>query len=103
MIAADLSRPAPPRNSPRTRPAGPRDRCADQQCRPRRGSAGSTMRPGALKEMLQVNIVALTELTRLLLPGMIARGRGWIMLVGRSPDFSPVPAWRSISPARRMC
>src|SRR3984893_13162394 len=32
--------------------------------------------PVRIGEMLQVNIVALTELTRLLLPGMVARGRG---------------------------
>jgi short-subunit dehydrogenase len=31
-------------------------------------------------EMLQVNIVALTELTRLILPAMIARKRGRVML-----------------------
>ena len=32
--------------------------------------------PVRISEMLQVNIVALTELTRLLLPGMVARGNG---------------------------
>ena len=42
-------------------------------------------------EMLQVNIVALTELTRLILPGMIARGRGKIMLVASIAGFSPGP------------
>src|SRR6476646_6569793 len=31
--------------------------------------------PGRIGEVLQVNIVALTELTRLLLPGMVMRGR----------------------------
>src|SRR5215475_11189446 len=29
-----------------------------------------------VSDMLQLNVVALTELTRLLLPGMVARGRG---------------------------
>jgi hypothetical protein len=42
-------------------------------------------------EMLQVNIVALTELTRLILPGMVARGRGKIMLVASIAAFSPGP------------
>jgi hypothetical protein len=44
-----------------------------------------------ISEMLQVNIVALTELTRLILPGMIARGRGRIMLVASIAGFSPGP------------
>ncbi len=42
-------------------------------------------------EMLYVNIVALTELTRLLLPGMIARRRGRIMLVASVAGFQPGP------------
>ena len=44
-----------------------------------------------LSEMLQVNIVALTELTRLVLPGMQARGRGRILLVGSTAGFQPGP------------
>ena len=47
--------------------------------------------PARVGEMLQVNIVALTELTRLLLPGMIARVHGRIMLVGSVAGFSPGP------------
>jgi uncharacterized protein len=50
-------------------------------------------RPARLGEMLQVNIVALTELTRLLLPGMIERGRGKIMLVASVAGFQPGPGW----------
>jgi short-subunit dehydrogenase len=46
---------------------------------------------GRIGEMLQVNIVALTELTRLLLPGMVARGRGRIMLVSSVAGFQPGP------------
>ena len=42
-------------------------------------------------EMLQVNIAALTELTRLLLPGMIARRRGKVMLVASTAGFQPGP------------
>jgi short-subunit dehydrogenase len=47
--------------------------------------------PARVGEMLQVNILALTELTRLLLPGMVARGRGRIMLVGSVAGFQPGP------------
>ena len=57
------------------------------------GAAGRFDRcdPGRIGEMLQVNIVALTELTRLLLPGMIARRRGRIMLVASVAGFQPGP------------
>jgi short-subunit dehydrogenase len=44
-----------------------------------------------MTEMLQVNIVALTELTRALLPGMIARRRGRIMMVASVAAFQPGP------------
>jgi uncharacterized protein len=47
--------------------------------------------PVRIGEMLQVNIVALTELTRLLLPGMVARGRGKVMLVASTAGFQPGP------------
>jgi hypothetical protein len=47
--------------------------------------------PARVAEMVQVNIVALTELTRLLLPGMVARGHGRIMLVGSVAGFTPGP------------
>ena len=47
--------------------------------------------PARIGEMLQVNIVALTELTRSLLPGMIARRHGRIMLVGSVAGFQPGP------------
>src|SRR5436190_5015449 len=47
------------------------------------GAAGrfARMDPGRLAEMLQVNIIALSELSRLLLPGMIDRGYGRVLLV----------------------
>lgn len=41
--------------------------------------------------MLQVNMVALTELTRLFLPGMLARKFGRILNVGSTGSFSPSP------------
>ncbi len=49
------------------------------------------MDPVRVGEMLQVNVVALTELTRLLLPGMVARRRGRIMLVASIAGFLPGP------------
>jgi uncharacterized protein len=49
------------------------------------------MDPGRIGEMLQVNVVALTELTRLLLPGMVARRRGKVMLVASTASFQPGP------------
>lgn len=47
--------------------------------------------PARIGDILQVNIVALTELTRLLLPAMIARGRGRVMLVASTASFLPGP------------
>jgi short-subunit dehydrogenase len=47
--------------------------------------------PGRLMQMLQLNVVALTQLTRLVVPGMLARRRGRIMLVGSTAAFQPGP------------
>lgn len=47
--------------------------------------------PARNAEMLQVNIVALTELTQALLPAMLARRRGKIMLVASTASFLPCP------------
>jgi uncharacterized protein len=57
------------------------------------GAAGRFDRidPGRLGEVLQVNIIALSELTRLILPGMIARRRGRILLVASVAGFQPGP------------
>jgi len=41
--------------------------------------------------MLQVNIIALTELTRLVLPQMVARNRGKVMLLASVAAFQPGP------------
>ena len=49
------------------------------------------MDPIRVGEMLQVNIVALTELTRLMLPGMVARRHGKVMLVASTASFQPGP------------
>jgi len=42
-------------------------------------------------EMLHVNVVALTELTRLILPSMVARKRGRVMLLASTASFQPCP------------
>ncbi|MGI8510381.1 MAG: SDR family NAD(P)-dependent oxidoreductase [Gemmatimonadaceae bacterium] len=42
-------------------------------------------------EMIQVNVAAVTELTKLFLPGMIQRGRGRIMNVASTAAFQPGP------------
>jgi uncharacterized protein len=49
------------------------------------------MDPGRIDEMLQVNVVALTELMRLLVPGMVARRRGKVLLVASTASFQPGP------------
>src|SRR3954468_23497255 len=41
--------------------------------------------------MLAVNVVALTDLTRVLLPGMVARGHGRVLNVGSTAAFQPGP------------
>ena len=47
--------------------------------------------PAELVDMLQVNVVALTELTRALLPGMVERGWGRIVNLGSVGSFAPAP------------
>lgn len=42
-------------------------------------------------ELLQINVVALTHLTKLFLPAMIARGRGYICNVASTAAFQPGP------------
>jgi uncharacterized protein len=42
-------------------------------------------------EMIQVNVTALTHLTRLFLPGMMQRGHGGILNVGSTAGFQPGP------------
>jgi short-subunit dehydrogenase len=45
----------------------------------------------ATLEMVQLNVVALTHLSRLLLPGMVQRGRGKILNVASMASFFPGP------------
>ena len=47
--------------------------------------------PGALTDMVRLNVEALVDLTRLYLPGMVERDRGAIVNVGSTAGFQPVP------------
>jgi short-subunit dehydrogenase len=47
--------------------------------------------PRTQLDLLQVNVVALTELTRLLLPPMVARRSGQILNVASTAAFAPEP------------
>ena len=42
-------------------------------------------------DMIQVNVVALTQLTKLLLPGMVSRKRGRVLNVASTAGFQPGP------------
>jgi hypothetical protein len=57
------------------------------------GDLGSfaTSAPARIDSMLEVNMVALTRLTRALLPAMIAQKRGAILNVSSSASFLPIP------------
>ena len=47
--------------------------------------------PAKQLEMIQVNVTSLVELTRLLLPDMLARKRGRVLNVGSTAGFQPGP------------
>ncbi|WP_019586100.1 SDR family NAD(P)-dependent oxidoreductase [Deinococcus apachensis] len=50
-----------------------------------------TSDPGHERDMIQVNVVTLTDLTRRFLPGMVARGRGRVLNVASTAAFMPGP------------
>jgi uncharacterized protein len=47
--------------------------------------------PQAQADMLQVNVVALTELSRLVVPAMVERGGGRVLNLGSVGSFGPAP------------
>ncbi|MGZ8602194.1 MAG: SDR family NAD(P)-dependent oxidoreductase [Actinomycetota bacterium] len=47
--------------------------------------------PARQSELLRVNVVALTELSRLIVPGMVERGRGRVLNLGSVGSFGPAP------------
>lgn len=54
--------------------------------------AGKTVTDGARElEMIQVNVAALTHLTKLFVPGMVARKRGSVLNVASTAAFQPGP------------
>jgi uncharacterized protein len=59
------------------------------------GDAGAfaTSNPARNEQMMLVNMVALTSLTRRLLPQMIAKKRGAILNVSSSAGFLPIPGF----------
>jgi short-subunit dehydrogenase len=54
------------------------------------GQGAATPLPREL-EMLQVNVVALTHLSKLFVPGMVRRRRGYVMNVASTAAFQPGP------------
>ena len=56
--------------------------------------------PERLQDMLQLDIVSLTELTRLFGKRMLARGDGWILLVASLASYQPTPHLASYAAAK---
>lgn len=52
---------------------------------------GAPTDEGRELEMLQVNVVALTHLSKLFLPAMVKRGRGYVLNVASTAAFQPGP------------
>ena len=51
-------------------------------------------------QMLQLDVVALTHLTRLFINPMVERARGYIMLIGSTGSFQPSPGYAAYAAAK---
>jgi uncharacterized protein len=92
ILAADLSKPAGPGNL--VKDIGERGLAIDLLINNAGLGANGPFAESDISrigEMLQVNIVALTEITRLMLPAMVARKRGKVMLLASTASFQPGP------------
>lgn len=47
--------------------------------------------PGRIDQEVQLNVMALTDLTRAVVPGMVARGAGAVIQVASTAAFQPLP------------
>ncbi len=90
VISADLGRPAGAREVVAALDGAPVDALVNTAGY---GLYGAFSETPADKElgMIQLNVVALTELTKLLLPAMIARGSGRVLNVASTAAFQPGP------------
>jgi len=50
--------------------------------------------------MLELDVAALTHLTRLFVPDMVARGSGRILLIGSTGSFQPTPTYAAYAAAK---
>ncbi|WP_043768639.1 SDR family NAD(P)-dependent oxidoreductase [Algiphilus aromaticivorans] len=53
-----------------------------------------------MQAMLEVDVMALTHLTRLFVDDMVARGEGYILLVASTGAFQPTPTYAAYSAAK---
>ncbi|MEW6092437.1 MAG: SDR family oxidoreductase [Chloroflexota bacterium] len=53
-----------------------------------------------LHQMLEVDVVALTHLTRLFVPDMVRRDSGYILLIGSTGSFQPTPTYAVYAAAK---
>ena len=67
------------------------------------GSNGTLWQAGRAREadMVRLNCVAVVDLAAHALPGMVARGRGALVVVSSAAACSPCPAWRPTRRPRR--
>jgi uncharacterized protein len=52
------------------------------------------------ERLIRLDMITLTELTRLYAEGMVARGRGWILQVASISAYQPVPSYAAYAAAK---